>query len=308
MPNDGTWPALPLAEWRETCETLHMWTQVVGKIRLVQSPPQNHWWHVALYVTPRGLTTSAMPHGSRLFSITFDLIEHALVIAASDGGWRSIPLVARPTADFYAEVMAKLSELELSVRIWPRPVEVETAIPFHADTTHAAYDPVAVERFRGALQQADRVLQRFRGSFLGKSSPVHFFWGAFDLAVTRFSGRQAPAHPGGQPNVGRHVMVEAYSHEVMSVGWWPGNAAHPEPAFYAYAYPEPAGFRDALLHPEEGRFDETLGEFLLPYDAVRSAPDPDAMVLAFATDAYSAAADRGGWNREALERPDRPVG
>jgi hypothetical protein len=299
------WPALPLDEWRETCDTLHMWTQVVGKIRLGQAPPQNHWWHVALYVTPRGLTTSAMPHGSRLFSMTFDLIEQALIIAASDGGWRSIPLMARPTADFYADVLSKLDELGLPVRVWPRPVEVETAIPFDQDTTHAAYDPDAIERFRMALQQADRVLQRFRGQFLGKSSPVHFFWGGFDLALTRFSGRPAPPHPGGQPNVGRHVMVEAYSHEVMSIGWWPGNAMLPEPAFYAYAYPEPEGFRDAPVRAAAARYDSALGEFLLPYDAVRAAPDPDALVLTFANDVYSAAAERGRWDRQALERPDR---
>jgi hypothetical protein len=282
-----------------------MWTQIVGKIRLSQAPPQNHWWHAALYVTPRGLTTSAMPHGRRLFAISFDLLAHELAITVSDGARRVVPLTARPTADFYAELMAKLRELELPVGVWPRPVEVERAIPFHEDTTHAAYDRGAVERFIAALQHADRALQRFRGGFVGKSSPVHFFWGAFDLALTRFSGRTAPPHPGGQPNVGRHVMVEAYSHEVMSIGWWPGNAMVPEPAFYAYAYPEPPGFRDAEVHPAAAHYDATLGEFLLPYEAVRTAPDPDAMVLAFAADVYAAAAECGGWDRAALERHPR---
>jgi hypothetical protein len=305
MTSNGTWPALPFAEWRETCETLHMWTQIVGKIRLAQAPPQNHWWHVALYVTPRGLTTSAMPHGTRLFSISFDLVDHALVLVTSDGGRRTVPLMARSTADFYEEVTAKLGELELPVHVWPHPVEVETSIPFDRDTVHTAYDREAVERFRGALQQADRVLQRFRGGFLGKSSPVHFFWGGFDLALTRFSGRPAPAHPGGQPNVGRHVMIEAYSHEVVSFGWWPGNAVIQEPAFYAYVYPDVPGFRDATVRPAAARYDASLGEFLLPYEAVRTAPDPDAMVLAFAADAYSAAAERGGWDRQALERSVR---
>ncbi|HSJ65199.1 MAG TPA: DUF5996 family protein [Gemmatimonadaceae bacterium] len=304
MGREGSWPALPLAEWRDTCETLHMWTQIAGKVRLAQAPPQNHWWHVALYVTPRGLTTSAMPHGERTFALSFDLIDHVLAIETSDGARATVPLAPRATSVFHAEVMAALEALELAVRVWPRPVEVEIAIPFDHDTVHASYDRSAVERFRVALQQADRVLQRFRGQFLGKSSPVHFFWGAFDLAVTRFSGRTAPEHPGGQPNVGRHVMVEAYSHELVSVGWWPGNAMHPEPAFYGYAYPEPPGFREARVRPDGAHYDATLGEFLLPYEAVRTAPDPDAMVLAFASDVYAAGAEFGAWDRQALERPD----
>lgn len=296
------WPALPYEEWRESYETLHMWTQIVGKIRLAKASPVNHWWHTTLHITPRGLATSAIPHGPRSFEITFDFIDHVLSIETSDGTDRRITLEPRTTADFYSEVMARLDELGIPVQIWPRPVEVETPIRFDEDRVHQSYDAAQVERFHGALLQADRVLQRFRGQFIGKSSPVHFFWGAFDIALTRFSGRRAPEHPGGAPNVGRHVMVEAYSHEVASFGWWPGSAAYPEPAFYAYAYPEPAGFREAAVRPVAAQYLQALGEFVLPYEAVRLATDPDAAVLAFCSEVYEAAADLGMWNRQALER------
>ncbi len=302
MTENLTWPGLPYDEWRASYETLHMWTQIVGKIRLAKAPPLNHWWHTTLGITPRGLATSAIPHGKRSFEITFDFIDHVLVIEVSDGTGRRIQLAPRTTADFYSEVMARLDELGIPVTIWPRPVEVETPIRFDEDHVHQSYDAAQVERFHAALVQADRALQRFRGQFIGKSSPVHFFWGGFDIALTRFSGRRAPEHPGGAPNVGRHVMVEAYSHEVASFGWWPGSAAHPEPAFYAYAYPEPAGFSRVRVRPDAAQYLQALGEFVLPYEAVRLAPDPDAAVLTFCSDAYEAAADLGMWNRQALER------
>jgi len=301
------WPALPLSEWQDTYATLHMWTQIVGKIRLARAPMRNHWWQVPLYVTPRGLTTSAIPHGRRSFEIAFDLIDHRLRIDSSDGRRRGLALEPRSVADFYWAVMATLDELDLSVEIWPHPVEVETAIPFEDDHEHAAYDPEYADRLRRVLVQADRVLHRFCTGFVGKTSPVHFFWGAFDLAVTRFSGRTAPPHPGGFPNVARWVMVEAYSHEVASFGWWPGGGAIDEPAFYAYAYPEPDGFRDAEVGPGEAYYLEEMGEFVLPYDAVRGADDPDEALLAFCRDVYRAAATLGDWDREALEREGAQV-
>jgi len=299
---DEVWPPLAFDDWGDTCATLHLWTQVVGKVRLVQTPWTNHSWHVPLYVTARGLTTSMIPHGALTFSIDFDFIEHRLVIETSAGGVRILPLQQRSVADFYAAVMALLAELGVPVRIRTMPNEIRDAIPFERDRQHAAYDADKAHRFWLALVQIDRVFKVFRAGFVGKCSPVHFFWGSFDLAVTRFSGRPAPPHPGGVPNMPDWVAREAYSHEVSSAGFWPGNATFPEVVFYAYAYPEPKGFREAAARPAAARFDAALGEFVLPYAAVRSSGDPDAALLAFMQSTYEAAADRAGWDRAALER------
>jgi hypothetical protein len=303
------WPPLAFADWGDTCATLHLWSQVVGKVRLVRSPWVNHSWHVPLYVTPRGLTTSSIPHGTRVFSLAFDFVDHRLVMETSDGGVRTLPLRPQTVADFYAAVMAALAALDVPVRIHTMPNEIPDAIPFEQDRVHAAYDPAAATRFWRALVQVARVFTVFRARFIGKCSPVHFFWGSFDLAVTRFSGRPAPPHPGGVPNMPDWVAREAYSHEVSSAGFWPGNAGVPEPIFYSYAYPEPAGFRDVAVQPAAARFDTGLGEFVLPYDAVRTSADPDATLLAFLQRTYEAAADRAAWDRAALERPatGRPV-
>ena len=304
--DDKVWPPLPFAEWRDTCATLHLWTQVVGKVRLVQTPWTNHSWHVPLYVTPRGLTTSPIPHGARTFSIDFDFVDHRLVIETSTGDVRNLPLQPRSVADFYTAVMALLAELGVPVRIRTVPNEIPDAIPFERDHQHAAYDAAAAHRFWLALVQVDRVFKVFRAGFIGKCSPVHFFWGSFDLAVTRFSGRTAPPHPGGVPNMPDWVAREAYSHEVSSAGFWPGNASFPQAVFYAYAYPEPKGFRDSPARPEAARFDGGLGEFIMPYDAVRSSENPDRDLLAFMQSTYEAAAERGNWDRAALERA-RPL-
>jgi hypothetical protein len=258
------WPDLPLEAWRETYATLHLWTQIVGKIRLAQSPMVNHWWQTSLYLTARGLTTSPIPHGSQVFQLDFDFLDHQLVIATSRGDGRTLPLVPRPVADFYRELMGALRDLGLEVRIWPTPVEIPDPIPFEQDRVHAAYDPVYAQRWWRALLQADRVLQAFRGRFRGKCSPVHFFWGGFDLAVTRFSGRLAPPYTGIAPNVAPRVMHEAYSHEVISAGFWPGGGPVPYPAFYAYAVPEPPGFREAPALPAAASYHRDLGEFILP--------------------------------------------
>jgi hypothetical protein len=296
------WPSLAFADWRDTCATLHLWTQVVGKVRLVQSPWVNHSWHVPLYVTPRGLTTSRIPHGARAFAIDFDFIDHRLVVETSDGGVRVLPLRPQPVADFHAAVMAALADLGVPVRIHTTPNEIPDAIPFEQDRVHAAYDPAAATRFWRALLQVARVFTVFRARFVGKSSPVHFFWGSFDLAVTRFSGRTAPPHPGGVPNMPDWVAREAYSHEVSSAGFWPGNDAYPEAVCYSYAYPEPAGFRDTVVQPAAARFETGLGEFVLPYEAVRASTDSDATLLAFLQSTYEAAAERAAWDRGALER------
>jgi hypothetical protein len=296
------WPSLPLAEWRDTCATLHLWTQVVGKIRLAQTPLVNHWWNVALYVTARGLTTSAMPYGSRAFQIDFDFIDHQLIIAVSDGRREAIALQPRSVADFHREVMGRLRILGLDLRIWTMPVEIADAIPFEQDQTHAAYDGEYANRFWRILVQADRVLNGFRARYIGKVSPVHFFWGSFDMAVTRFSGRRAPEHPGVAPNLGKWVMREAYSHEVSSAGFWPGSGPDGAPMFYAYAYPQPEGFAEAKVRPAAAYWDEALGEFLLPYDAIRQERNPDELLLQFLDSTYVAAADLGGWDRAALER------
>jgi hypothetical protein len=295
------WPSLPLAEWDDTRATLHLWTQVIGKIRLALAPMINHWWQVPLYVTARGLTTSAMPYGRRSFQIDFDFIDHALRIEASDGRTERFSLSPCTVADFYAEVMGRLGAMDLPVRIWTMPVELENPIPFEADREHAAYDASYARRFWLALVQVDRMLTRFRGRFLGKVSPVHFFWGSFDMAVTRFSGRTAPVHPGA-PNVADVVTREAYSHECSSCGFWPGGPGMPEPAFYAYAYPTPEGFDAAPVRLAEAFFNEALSEFVLPYEAVRRSADPEDAVLRFLQTTYDAAADLGRWDRAALER------
>jgi hypothetical protein len=295
------WPALPFDEWRDTLATLHMWTQVVGKVRLALAPAENHWWHVAFPVTSRGLTTGATPCGARTFQVDFDFVEHVARITVSDGLEGAVALGPRSVADFHRALMAELRALGLDVAIWPKPVEVVESIPFHEDHRHDAYDRDRVDRFWQALQRADRVLKRFRGEFHGKSSPVHFFWGSFDLAVSRFSGRPAPEHPGGFPNLADWVTREAYSHEVFSAGWWPGHDAYPEPAFYAYAYPEPAGFAAAAAAPDDAFYHDDLREFVLPWEAVRRANDPDDAVLAFLRSAYAAAAELGDWPRSAPE-------
>ncbi|MCW5773254.1 MAG: hypothetical protein KIT16_16560 [Rhodospirillaceae bacterium] len=299
--SDETWPALPLAGWRDTCETLQLWTQIVGKIRLATTPWLNHAWHVTLYVSPRGLTTSPMPAGERQFEINFDFLDQVLAIAASDGQRRTVPLVPQTVADFHGRVMEALAALGIEVTIDRMPNELAAPIRFDLDRTHAAYDGEAARRFWRVLLQADRVMKQFRTGFLGKSSPVHFFWGSFDLAVTRFSGRRAPLHPGGIPHLADAVTREAYSHEVSSAGFWPGGGAIDYPAFYSYAYPAPAGFAAAAVQPRQAFFSEALGEFVLPYDAVRTAGDPDAALLAFLESTYLAAADLGGWDRAALE-------
>ena len=296
------WPELPFLEWRDTCATLHMWTQIVGKVRLARTPWLNHSWHATLYVTARGFTTSPIPGGPGSFEITFDFVDHALVVHASDGAERRLPLAARPVADFHAELVAALAELGVSVKIHGRPNEVADPIPFAEDRVHRAYDREQAARFWRVLIQVDRVLKQFRTGFLGKVSPVHLFWGSFDMAVTRFSGRRAPAHPGGIPNLPDEVTREAYSHEVSSAGFWPGTTGGLEyPAFYSYAYPTPAAFSKAPVQPAEAFFHPPLGEFVLPYDAVRNAADPDQALLAFLQSTYDAAASTGDWDRAALE-------
>jgi len=294
------WPPLDLDAWEPTRDTLHMWTQIVGKVRMALSPPVNHWWHVPLYVTARGLTTSAMPYGPGTVQIDFDFLDHRLVIACSDGGQRTLKLEPRTTADFHAELMAALKELSVDVKIWPVPVEVENPIPFDQDTVHASYDADAAHRFWTVIARSTHVMTEFRGAFLGKCSPVHFFWGSFDLAVTRFSGRTAPRHPGA-PNVADSVTREAYSHEVSSAGFWPGGGPMREAIFYSYAYPGPEGFADWKVRPEGAVFSKDFGEFILPYDAVRNSPDPAAVLRAFLDSTYEAAAELAGWDRAALE-------
>ena len=295
------WPALPLSSWIDTRDTLQLWTQVIGKVRLANTPLTNHWWNVPLYVSARGLTTGLIPQGARAFSIDFDFIAHRLDIATTNGDVRSVPLEPRSVADFYREVMGRLDELGVSTKIWTMPVEIVGAVPFERDEQHASYDADRVQRFWLALVQMNRVFEVFRAEFVGKVSPVHLFWGSLDLAVTRFSGRTAPRHPGGAPNCGPHVMWEAYSHEVSSAGYWPGPDG--EGVFYSYAYPEPDGFRSTPVAPASAGFDDLLGEFTLPYEDVRTASDPDAVLLEFLHSTYQAAAQRANWDRTSLERP-----
>jgi hypothetical protein len=297
------WPSLPLEAWQETYTTLHLWTQIVGKIRLEGMPWVNHSWHVPLYVTSRGLTTSSIPHDQRIFEIEFDFINHQLAIRVSDGAAMKLPLRAQSVAAFYQETLAALDVLGIGVSIHETPNEIPDAIPFPQDHEHAAYDPDYANRFWRILVQSNRIFEQFRARFIGKSSPVHFFWGSFDLAVTRFSGRTAPLHPAGIPNMPDWVAREAYSHEVSSAGFWPGGGPLPYPLFYSYAYPTPEGFADTRVLPKTAFYSTDLGEFVLPYDEVRAAENPDTMLLDFLESTYVAAADLADWNREELEQP-----
>jgi hypothetical protein len=295
----ATWPSLPLAAWTETCQALHLWTQIVGKVRMAKAPMVNHWWHVTFAVTPRGLSTGAIPDGHRLFEMTFDFVDQVLRLEVQGGERREIALAPGTVADFFAATMDALGELDIDVEIWPVPVELEHVVPFAEDHEPRVYDPEQAATFWRQLVQASRVMAIFRGRFAGKVSPVHVFWGALDLAVTRFSGRSAPTHPGGAPNCADWVMVEGYSHELASCGFWPGGGE--EGAFYAYAYPEPAGYSERAVRPAEAYYYTDGGQFVLPYEAVRRAQDPDATLLAFLQDTYEAAADLAEWDREALD-------
>lgn len=298
----GDWPSLPYAEWQDTCATLHLWTQIVGKIRLALAPMVNHWWQVPLYVTATGLTTSVMPYQGRAVQIDFDFCRHALSVTTSDEQQSEFPLAPYSVAQFYRNAMEALLDVGVDVAIWTMPVEIAGATPFEQDHAHKSYDANAARRFWLTLVQAERVLSAFRARFTGKVSPVHFFWGSFDLAVTRFSGRLAPPHPGGMPNLGDWVAREAYSHEVSSCGFWPGNGGYGKPAFYCYAYPEPPGFAAAPLRPPAARFDPDLREFILDYDCIRGSQSPDETLLEFLQSTYEAAANAARWDRAALER------
>src|SRR5438876_8777038 len=291
------WPLLPLEEWEETYHTLHMWTQIAGKVRLALSPLMNHWWEVPLYVNALGLTTSPIPYRGEIFEIQFDFVHHQLIIQTSQGLSTTIALEPRSVADFYREFMAALRSLDIAVKIWTSPVEVPNPIPFEQDSEHASYDADSVNRFWRILFLADTIFKEFRSSFLGKSSPVHFFWGSFDLAVTRFSGRRAPEREGADP-----ITREAYSHEVISVGFWPGSAGVSDAAFYAYAAPEPPGFKTAPVGPRAAFYNHVLNEFILNYEDMRAAPSPRDALLEFARSTYDAGASLGGWDRQALER------
>jgi hypothetical protein len=291
------WPALPLAEWEPTRATLHMWTQMAGKVRLALAPLVNHWWSVVLYVNSRGLTTSAIPYEDRAFEIQFDFLKHVLEIKVCDGGVRTLALAPRSVADFYREFMNALASLGIRVKIWPMPVEIPNPIRFDEDRVHASYDAEAAHRFWRALVSVNSLFNEFRSRFIGKSSPVHFFWGSFDLAVTRFSGRRAPERPGADK-----MTREAYSHEVSSVGFWPGTEGMIDAAFYAYAAPEPAGFSGARIRPAAAFYDKKMSEFFLPYEEVRRSANPRDTLLDFAQSTYEAAASLGNWDRAALER------
>jgi hypothetical protein len=306
MSEDAVWPPLPYSAWQPTCETLHLWVQIVGKIRLELTPWLNHSWHVPLYVTARGLTTSVIPYKSEDFEIRFDFIDHVLDIETSSGQRRRLRLMPQPVCDFHAAVMKALGDLGIEVRVTELPCEIPGAMPFGADREHASYDADAAHRFWRALLQADRVFKKFRTGFIGKASPVHFFWGSFDLAVTRFSGRTAPPFTGKVPGLSTAVMVEAYSHEVSSAGFWPGGGGIDYPSFYSYAYPAPDGFKDSAVSPKGAFFSEALGEFLLPYDEVRNALDPEASLLSFLQSTYEAAADAAHWDRAGLEKNFNP--
>jgi len=308
MPSDRTalpstvdqpecWPALPLDSWKDTYATLHMWTQMVGKVRLGLTPLVNHWWNVPLYVSARGLTTSRIPYGERAFELWFDFIEHQLFLETTDGIRKSLPLAPRPVAEFYQGFMELLQSAGIEIKIWPMPVEVLNPIPFDQDREHHSYDRAAVERFWRILLSVDAIFGQFRAEFIGKSSPVHFFWGSFDLAVTRFSGRRAPERPGADA-----TTREAYSHEVSSVGFWPGGGGVKDAAFYSYAAPEPQGLPQARVHPDAAFYQPQLNEFLLMYDDVRKAASPSGALLQFCQSTYQAAANLGKWDRAALER------
>ena len=300
------WPQLPFSDWQDTATTLHMWTQIVGKIRLAQSPWLNHSWHVTLYVTPRGLTTGAIPHGRHSFSVDFDFVDHQLIIQSSDGHLERLPLQPQDTADFYSAVMSTLDSMGLGVTINTTPNEIAEPIPFPEDRTNKSYDPTAARRFHRVLHDVSRVFGEFRADFLGKASPVHFFWGSFDLAVTRFSGREAPDHPGGLPNMPLWVAQEAYSHEVSSAGFWPGSPDFPQAIFYSYAYPTPEGFAEAKVLPDAATWSKDLGEFVLPYEAVAGADDPDRTLRDFLETTFDGAAETGGWELDVHKRRHFP--
>jgi hypothetical protein len=300
MRENDVWPEIPYPKWRETAATLQLWTQIAGKIRLSLTPWVNHSWQVPLYVTARGLGTSPISFGNEVFEMEFDFVDHRLVVRDSRGEARELPLEPQSVADFHRRVMVLLSDMGISVAINEMPNEIPNPTRFSEDNIHASYDADAAHRFWRALIQADRIFKLFRSAFLGKVSPVHFFWGSFDLAVTRFSGRRAPLHPGGVPGLPDAITREAYSHEVSSAGFWPGNDAFPQAAFYSYAYPEPEGFRSRPV-PQGAYFNATFGEFILPYDAVRAVPAPDALLLEFLSSTYGAAADLAQWDRAALE-------
>ena len=301
MSSDAAWPPIPYSSWQPTCETLHLWTQIVGKIRLTLTPWLNHSWHVPLYVTARGLSTSVIPYQGEDFEIRFDFIDHTLDIEVSTGERRRIRLIPQPVCDFYTAVMKSLADLDIQITITERPCEIAEAISFSDDQVHGSYDADAAYRFWRALVQVDRVFKRFRTGFIGKASPVHFFWGSFDLAVTRFSGRRAPPFTSKVPGLPTAVMAEAYSHEVSSAGFWPGGGGVDDACFYSYAYPTPDGFKNAPVSPAGASFNAALGEFLLPYDNVRKAADPDATLMAFLQSTYVAAAEAANWDRAALE-------
>ena len=299
---DVDWPALPYEAWKDTYATLHMWTQVVGKVALARAPALNHCWGTALQLTSRGFSTATLPCGPRSFTMQFDMIEHQLVIAVSDGERRAVPLLPRSVADFYSETLATLCAMQLPVKIWSMPVEIASPIRFEADTVHHSYDPVYANRVWQILLKVGHVLTSSRCGFIGKTSPLNFFWGSFDLALTRFSGRPAP------PREGPAFMRDAYSHEVISHGFWPGGGNVQEPVFYAYSAPEPVGFKDARVEPDAALYHGELGEFLLPYEAVRRSPSPERAVLAFVESTYMRGATLAGWDRKALERPGGSVG
>jgi len=299
--NRDNWPALPLREWEDTRATLHMWTQMAGKIRMALTPHVNHYWNVTLYVNSRGLTTSPIPYTGGDFEIQFDFVDHKLVITASNGAIRSLELAPKSVAGFYSDLMALLRSLDIDVKIWPMPVEIQNPIRFDQDHVHASYDREYVARFWQTLLQVDQVLKEFRTGFIGKVSPVHFFWGSFDYCVTRFSGRRAPERPGADK-----VTRESYSHEVVSVGFWPGNGAGTDAVFYAYAAPEPSGFRDAKVLPPAAFYDTKMSEYFLPYEAVRSSSSPRRVLLDFAQSTYDAGATLGHWDRAVLERAPLP--
>jgi hypothetical protein len=303
-PSAGAWPQLPSDSWHDTLETFHRWTQIVGKIRMAQAAWLNHSWGVPLYVTSRGLSTSLVPHGTDGFELEFDVLGGELTLSTTTGERRSVALKPRSVADFHGAVMEAMESVKMPVKIRPVPTEIPDATPFAEDTAHASYDADQVRALWKALVQANRVMGDFRAGFRGKASPVHFFWGSFDLAVTRFSGRTAPPHGGGLPNFPLDVAQEAYSHEVSSVGFWPGNREAPTPVFYAYAYPTPEGYKDAKVSPEQAMWLDELGEFVLPYDAVAKAGDPDAALMSFFESTHAAAADLAGWDRPALECSD----
>ena len=294
--SDAAWPALPYEEWKDTYATLHMWMQVVGKVALAKAPPINHSWAVAFDITPRGVSTHLLPYGTRSFTIEFDFVDHHLIVRDCDGAVETLPLTSQPVADFYRAVMGLLTRMGLGVRVWSMPVEIPNPIRFEDDTIHHTYDPAHAKRFWTILTRIAPIFNARRADFLGKTSPVHFFWGSLDLAVTRFSGRPAP------PREGPAFMRDAYSHEVISHGFWPGSGPVLEPAFYAYAVPEPAGLKEAAILPSAAYYHRELGEFILPYDAVRTAPDPAAAIRAFIDSTYERAATLGGWDRAALER------